>query len=165
MDEDAGRRPARASTPPSSASSRRGSSSPSCSSAVTSSILSNVGNLITGVDSGNNGSAPDPGGVTDSTDPDGKGGQVADAEATAPELLIIRTGQLEIEVADLDASTAAARSRVIAVGGYVSASEERAGDDATATVTRSRPTAGRRPVRRPGRGRNDLAPPGARRRP
>ena len=74
------------------------------------------------------------GGVTDSTDADGKGGQVADAEATAPELLIIRTGQLEIEVADLDAA-AGARSRVIAVGGYVSASEERAGDDATATVT------------------------------
>ncbi|HET9345185.1 MAG TPA: DUF4349 domain-containing protein [Candidatus Limnocylindrales bacterium] len=104
----------------------------------TTSILSNVGNAIgNDRDEGDTtGNLPDEGGgVTDTTDSDGKGGQVADAEATAPELLIIRTGQLEIEVADLDAAVAGARSGVIAVGGYVSSSEERAGDDAAATVT------------------------------
>jgi Domain of unknown function (DUF4349) len=108
----------------------------------TTSILSNVGHALppgpggdaTGF-SDQGAGALDEGGVTDTTDSDGKGGQVADAEARAPELLIIRTGQLELEVADLDGAVAAARSRVIAVGGYVSSSEEHAGDDATATVT------------------------------
>ncbi len=41
-------------------------------------------------------------------------------------MLIIRTGQLEIEVADLAAAVATARTRVLAVGGYVSASDETA---------------------------------------
>ena len=104
----------------------------------TTSILSNVGAALPADLGGGDttGNLPDEdGGVTDTTDPDGKGGQVADAEATAPELLIIRTGQLELEVTDLEAAVTGARSRVIAVGGYVSSSEERAGDDAAATVT------------------------------
>ena len=68
--------------------------------------------------------------------PDQTGGQVADADATVPELLIIRTGQLTIEVGDLDAATAAARERVVAAGGYVSGSDQTAGgDDASAAVT------------------------------
>ena len=106
-----------------------------------SSILSDVGNSIGGDSVGGGTTGPttgqveDGGGVTDTTDSDGKGGQVADAEAKAPELLIIRTGQLEIEVTDLGAAVAGARSRMIALGGYVSSSEEQAGDEATATVT------------------------------
>jgi hypothetical protein len=107
-----------------------------------SSILSAVGNSVggpnvgTAVDGGTAGgdsaggdtSDPQSGGTTD--------GQVADAGATAPELLIIRTGQLEIEVGDLDAAVAAARSRVVAVGGFVSGSDQSAaGGDATASVT------------------------------
>ena len=68
--------------------------------------------------------------------PDQSGGQVADANATAPELLIIRTGQLTIEVGDLNAATAAARERVAAAGGFVSGSDQTAGgDDASAAVT------------------------------
>ena len=99
----------------------------------TSTILSNVGNAIdccpdgqdvgSGVDAGDGGS-PD----------DGK--SIADAEARPPELLIIRTGSLEMEVADLDAAVAAAQTRVIAVGGYVSASDETAsGEPAAATAS------------------------------
>jgi hypothetical protein len=54
------------------------------------------------------------------------GGQVADAAARPPELLIIRTGQLEIVVPDLHAAMAAADERVTAVGGYVGSSDETA---------------------------------------
>ena len=105
----------------------------------TSMILSNVGNAIG--DPGNGG--PLAGGGTGRGDttgepppPDQTGGQVADANAIAPELLIIRTGQLTIEVGDLDAATAAARERVVAAGGYVSGSDQTAGgDDASAAVT------------------------------
>jgi len=105
----------------------------------TSMILSNVGNAIG--DPGNGG--PLAGGGTGGGDttgepppPDQTGGQVADANAIAPELLIIRTGQLTIEVGDLDAATAAARERVVAAGGYVSGSDQTAGgDDASAAVT------------------------------
>ena len=101
-----------------------------------SSILSNVGNSITG---GNGGSGGQVGGGDTTAEPpapDQSGGQVADANATAPELLIIRTGQLTIEVGDLDAATAAARERVVAAGGFVSGSDQTAGgDDASAAVT------------------------------
>ena len=105
----------------------------------TSMILSNVGNAIG--DPGNGG--PLAGGGTGGGDttgepppPDQTGGQVADANAIAPELLIIRTGQLTIEVGDLDAATAAARERVVAAGGYVSGSDQTAGGaDASAAVT------------------------------
>ena len=59
-----------------------------------------------------------------------EGKQIADAAGAAapPELLIIRTGQLEIEVTDLATAVATARTRVLAVGGYVSASDETAAD-------------------------------------
>jgi Domain of unknown function (DUF4349) len=92
-----------------------------------STILSSVGAAIraepqaggqgdpAGSGSGGSGS----GGVDD-------GGQVADAAARPPELLIIRTGQLEIVVPDLHAAVAAADNRVAAVGGYVGSSDETA---------------------------------------
>jgi Domain of unknown function (DUF4349) len=106
----------------------------------TSSILSNVGNAIgvpderTGSNSSGGGDTVEPptgtasGGTTDR--------QVADADAIAPELLIIRTGQLTIEVGDLEAAVAQARARVVEAGGFVSGSDQTAGgDDATASVT------------------------------
>ena len=94
-----------------------------------SAILSTVGNSIpapqnvgTGV-----GGGVDTGGPVDQ--PADEGGQIADAAARPPELLIIRTGHLEIEVGDVAAAAAAARTRVLAVGGYVSASEETSSAD------------------------------------
>ena len=102
----------------------------------TSTILSKVGAAV-GNSSGSGGQATDGesgtggsagGGVDD-------GGQIADAAARPPELLIIRTGQLEIVVPNLDAATSAADERVAAVGGYVSSSEQSAaGPDANASV-------------------------------
>ena len=91
----------------------------------TSTILSNVGAPINNVGS----NTGDPVGVGEDALAD-EGKQVADAAGAAapPELLIIRTGQLEIEVADLAAAVATARTRVLAVGGYVSASDETATD-------------------------------------
>jgi hypothetical protein len=102
----------------------------------TSTILSNVGHAVGGETQ--TGANTDPaaagtggssnGGVDD-------GGQVADAAARPPELLIIRTGQLEIVVPDLHASVAAADDRVTAVGGYVSSSDETAsGTESQASV-------------------------------
>ncbi len=93
----------------------------------TSSILSNVGAPINNVGS----NTGDPAGAGEDPPVD-EGKEVADAggaaREAAPELLIIRTGQLEIEVADLAAAVAAARTRVLAVGGYISASDEAASD-------------------------------------
>jgi hypothetical protein len=63
------------------------------------------------------------------------GGQIADAAARPPDLLIVRTGQLEIVVRDLHPAVDAADKRVGAIGGYVSSSEESAsGEDASASV-------------------------------
>ena len=95
----------------------------------TSTILSNVG---AAVDTGSEGGDPasDQSGQQDTATPAGEGEQVADAGGAAlPELLIIRTGHVEIEVGDLAAAVASARTRVLAVGGYVSASDESASDE------------------------------------
>ncbi len=98
----------------------------------TSTILSNVGAAV--------GGAPQTGGQGDpagsGTGGSGNsgvddGGQVADAAARPPELLIIRTGQLEIVVTDLQAAVAAADERVTAVGGYVGSSDETASGSAS----------------------------------
>jgi hypothetical protein len=95
----------------------------------TSSILSTVGSAI------GTGSDGDPAGgqsgQEDAAAPAGEGEQVADAGGSAalPELLIIRTGHIDIEVGDLAAAVASARTRVLAVGGYVSASDESASDE------------------------------------
>jgi hypothetical protein len=104
----------------------------------TSSILSNVGNAIGQPDVGGRaeaGGAASGGGTSEQTpaDPDD---QVADAAATAPELLIIRTGTLVIEVDDVDAAVATARERVVALGGFVSGSDQASdGGRAQASVT------------------------------
>jgi len=95
----------------------------------TSTILSNVGNAV---GAGTEGGDP-ASGQQDVGAPVDEGQQVADAAGAAgeaaPELLIIRTGQLEIEVADLAVAVATARTRVLAVGGYISASDETASDE------------------------------------
>jgi hypothetical protein len=98
----------------------------------TSTILSNVGHAVDtpvqDVGTGTGGTAGS-GGVDD-------GGQIADAAARPPELLIVRTGQLEIVVPELRGAVADAGTRVTAVGGgYVSSSEESAsGENASASV-------------------------------
>jgi hypothetical protein len=99
-------------------------------------ILSSVGNSLP---SGNfGGSTEGPAGEV--ADPDrpaatDSDGHIADAAAAPPELLIIRTGSLELEVTDLPAAVAEARRHVAAAGGYVSASDESAaGEEARASV-------------------------------
>jgi hypothetical protein len=97
-----------------------------------STILSKVGASITTGDV--TGTSRDD--VTDPPTGTDQGGPIADAAAKRPELLIIRTGQLEVEVADLESAVRDASARVSSVGGYVSGSEESAeGDDARASVT------------------------------
>jgi Flp pilus assembly pilin Flp len=86
-----------------------------------STILSKVGSSIT------TGNVPNAGGADSAADGvDDQGDQVADADPAGrpPELLIIRTGQLEVEVEDIDRATDAASDQVRAVGGYVSASDQ-----------------------------------------
>jgi hypothetical protein len=97
-----------------------------------STVLSQVGSSITSGDTAGGPVAEDSGGAAEEP---GSGEQIADAAARPPELLIIRTGQLELEVTDLPAAVAAARRDVAAAGGYVSSSEESAaGEEASASV-------------------------------
>jgi Domain of unknown function (DUF4349) len=102
----------------------------------TSTILSNVGAAIPAEPQ--TGGQGDPAGSGTGGSGNGGvdgGGQVTDAAARPPELLIIRTGQLEIVVADLHAAVAAADERVSAVGGYVGSSDETAsGSESKASV-------------------------------
>jgi hypothetical protein len=113
----------------------------------TSTILSKVGAAIpdhqvvgTGVDTTND-SNPGAGGTDSGGVDDGK--QIADAAgAVLPELLIVRTGELEIVVPDLHAAVTAADERVRAVGGYVGSSDESAaGAQASASVVYRIPAA------------------------
>ena len=72
----------------------------------------------------------------------GTGGQVADAGTTIPSLLIVRTGQLELEVGDVTVGTAAADAAVLRAGGYISGSNRRVDvGDASATVAYRIPSA------------------------
>jgi uncharacterized protein DUF4349 len=111
----------------------------------TSSILSNVGAPIGGGSGGD--TTGDPNGEPANDNP--AAGQIADGkaavpeQATQPELLIIRTGQLTIEVGNLDDAVAAARDRVLAVGGYVSSSDQSTDSDQAAAAVRFRIPAAR----------------------
>ena len=108
-----------------------------------STILSNVGNSLPGTTVGNpvdggSDTIAGEGGTQPEAPPDldGKEVPILDPAVTPPELLIIRTGTLEIVVGDIDTAVSQARARVAAVGGFSSASEEAATDkDATASVT------------------------------
>src|SRR5262245_8253024 len=113
----------------------------------TSSILSNVGDALPA----DLGSGGDTTGDTtrDPVNDNPTAGQIADGKATVPEqatqpdLLIIRTGQLTIEVASLDDAVVTARTRVLAVGGYVSGSDQSADSDQAAAAVTFRIPAGR----------------------
>jgi hypothetical protein len=101
----------------------------------TSSILSNVGSPITAGGGGPTGGGDGAGGAVES-EPDGKDTPIVDPAAAPADLLIIRTGSLEVEVANVDAAVAKSRAGIAAIGGYVSSSEEAAGAGApTASVT------------------------------
>lgn len=93
-----------------------------------STVLSNVGSAVGGGPASGDaatGEAPPEAPAATGSD-----GHIADAAAAPPELLIIRTGSLELEVTDLPAAVAAARRHVAAAGGYVSASDESAAGEA-----------------------------------
>ncbi|HYL40552.1 MAG TPA: DUF4349 domain-containing protein [Candidatus Binatus sp.] len=63
-------------------------------------------------------------------------------DATRPDLLIIKTGSLSLQVAGIDAALASASSRIAAVGGYVSGSDRSGdGDQQVATETYRLPAA------------------------
>jgi hypothetical protein len=102
----------------------------------TSTILSTVGSAVGGEpQTGGQGDTAGSGTGESGNSGVDDGGQVADAAARPPELLIIRTGQLEIVVPDLHAAVAAADERVTAVGGYVGSSDETAsGSESKASV-------------------------------
>ena len=116
----------------------------------TSTILSTVGSAIGPNPGGGAATAPEPGSGT------GTGGaatgaasgtgsaEIADAAATIPTLLIVRTGELRLEVGGLDAAIARGDAAVLAAGGYVSASTRAVADEpaaASAVVTYRIPSA------------------------
>lgn len=113
-------------------------------------ILSTVGSSInnTGAGRGDSGETTD-GDTTGSTgsgsDPavgSANGGQVADAAATVPTLLIVRTGELELKVADLGAALRDGDAAVARAGGYISGSNRTAANGSeSAQVTYRIPSA------------------------
>ncbi|MBA2380535.1 MAG: DUF4349 domain-containing protein [Chloroflexi bacterium] len=117
----------------------------------TSHILSTVGSAInnqpgsggaTDTSGGDSGSGSGSGSDPDNGSGSGTSGQVADAAVAAPSLLIVRTGTLEMEVADLAAALRDGDAAVIRAGGYISGSSRIAnGRDASADVTYRIPSA------------------------
>jgi hypothetical protein len=94
----------------------------------TSKILSTVGAAIDNP-AGGIGAAPGPGSDPGSGSGSGAGGsEVADAGATVPTLLIVRTDELVLQVPDLDAALRDGEAAVLRSGGYVSASSRSAED-------------------------------------
>jgi len=96
-------------------------------------ILSTLGGSADGGETrdegGGNGEVPAPAPVS--------GGTVEPVlDASRPELLIIKTGTLDLQVEAVDAAVAAADARIAALGGYVSGSEQVGeGDKVSATIT------------------------------
>jgi len=108
----------------------------------TSRILSTVGAPVGGA-TNDQPAQPDALAPASTARPAPAAGDGADlAAAQVPVLLIVRTGTLELEVADLGQAIAAADSAVTRAGGYVSASTRAAtADDATAQSTYRIPSA------------------------
>jgi hypothetical protein len=111
-----------------------------------STILSKVGasvggqNVGSGVDSATSGQ--DTTGGPSATSGSGASGQVADAAATVPSLLIVRTGELTLQVQDLAAAVRGGDATVTRAGGYISDSTQSGvGGDATARTTYRIPSA------------------------
>ena len=88
------------------------------------------------------GEAPQPAKPATGSNTDGTGGQVPQYDNLTANLLIIKTGTMDLQVAGLDDALAAASQKVAGLGGYVSGSS-RSGDDeyATASVTFRIPSA------------------------
>ncbi len=97
-------------------------------------ILSSVGSSVDG--EAVEAPAPEAGGARAEEDASAQRYAADEAAAALGGPLIVRTGQLDLEVGDLEEALAAAEAAVAAAGGYVAASE-RAGDAdrATAMVT------------------------------
>ena len=103
-------------------------------------ILSTVGSSVSG---GDNRAAQVPAAQPGSLSASGGSGSDSQQyDPQDPNLLIIKTGQLDLQVRDLEASLAAASQKISALGGYVSGSQ-RQGDteQATASVTYRIPAA------------------------
>ena len=112
--------------------------------------LAQLAILLIVVACGGAASAPDPGTVGSSVGgADAPGATAAPVDfgtdeagnrlvfgAARPDLLVIKTGMLELQVRDVQATIAAAAEKVAALGGYVSGSEQSgAGADADVTAT------------------------------
>lgn len=98
------------------------------------------GGIGTDTGSGGGGSATDGGSENDDgssngpTGGDGDGRPVLDA--VRPDLLVIKTGTLTIEVDDVNSAVAAASARIAGLGGYVSGSSQSGdGDGVKASIT------------------------------
>jgi len=95
-------------------------------------ILGTVGSSVGGGDRAAATAAPAP--EFGSADGQSNGNAVLDA--ARPELLIIKTGNLELQVEAVDTAVEAAAARITALGGYVSGSEQVGeGEDVSATIT------------------------------
>jgi hypothetical protein len=96
---------------------------------ILSTVGASVGNQGTGSDSdaagqGSAGSGSDQGSGSGSA----SGGQVADAAAAVPVLLIVRTGELTLQVPDLGVALRDGSAAVIRAGGYISGSSRTTDD-------------------------------------
>jgi hypothetical protein len=96
---------------------------------ILSTVGASVGNQGTGSDSdaagqGSTGSGSDQGSGSGT----GSGGQVADAAAAVPVLLIVRTGELTLQVPDLGVALRDGSAAVIRAGGYISGSSRTTDD-------------------------------------
>ncbi|HEX5589482.1 MAG TPA: DUF4349 domain-containing protein [Candidatus Limnocylindrales bacterium] len=98
-------------------------------------ILSTVGASVGGAPVGDPGAKPGPGPDTpEGPDPDP--GRVALLELSRPDLLIIKTGTLDLQVDAVPAAVTEATDAIEALGGYVAGSEQTGdGDDVTASLT------------------------------
>ncbi|MEW5990973.1 MAG: DUF4349 domain-containing protein [Chloroflexota bacterium] len=95
-------------------------------------ILSPIG------DAAGDGSGVLPGSTAAPVEESAGGGENGDRtyDAARPELLVIKTGSLQLQVKAVDVAVAAAESRITALGGYVSGSEQYGeGDEVFATIT------------------------------
>ena len=98
------------------------------------------GSVATAVPAGPNGNGGGSGAGSDATAAPGNGSAVLDA--TRPELLVVKTGTLVLEVEDVDAAVADAAGRIAGLGGYVAGSSQSgAGDQVTASITYRVPAA------------------------
>ena len=100
-------------------------------------ILSTVGSAVDGgrgpAASAGPASGPDDNGTGSSG---GNGNEQRLYDAARPDLLIIKTGTMDLQVKDVEVAANAAASAIKALGGYVSASQQTGdGDGLTASVT------------------------------